>query len=263
MSLGGACTPGSLASAATVWDRDYGDTGIPVAGPGRTPGGGVPDGRGRRRTRLSSDAGRGGTSAEAVELRHRLPALWRRLPVATWRRGKTAASPAAPSVLTREAAAYVDAHVAHIAQKIGPYQLARLIEEAIARFMPGEAETPPGRRRRTTLWTSTPATPCWPAPPRCGASSTSPTPLDLDAAVTAGAERVEAPRVDRLPRRTPCGGGSGRWPAPADLDLSRDTGPARQTEARRAAAEGASGGAIAHLSDAAIIDARSRANWAG
>ena len=24
----------SLASAATVWDRDYGDTGIPVAGPG-------------------------------------------------------------------------------------------------------------------------------------------------------------------------------------------------------------------------------------
>ena len=47
-------------------------------------------------------------------------------------------------VLSMEAAAYVDRHVAHVAHKVRPAQLDRLVEEAIGRFMPEEAE----RRRR-------------------------------------------------------------------------------------------------------------------
>ena len=50
----------------------------------------------------------------------------------------------ATMVLSPEAAAYVDLHVAHVAHKVGPAQLDRLVEEAIGRFMPEEAE----RRRR-------------------------------------------------------------------------------------------------------------------
>ena len=42
--------------------------------------------------------------------------------------------------LSPEAAAFVDAHVAHVAHKIGPAQLERLIQEAIARFDPEQAE---------------------------------------------------------------------------------------------------------------------------
>ena len=42
--------------------------------------------------------------------------------------------------LSPEAAAFVDAHVAHVAHKIGPAQLDRLIQEAKARFDPEQAE---------------------------------------------------------------------------------------------------------------------------
>ncbi len=42
--------------------------------------------------------------------------------------------------LTPEAAAHVDRHVAPVAHKIGPAVMDRLVEEAIARFMPETAE---------------------------------------------------------------------------------------------------------------------------
>ena len=43
-------------------------------------------------------------------------------------------------LLSPEAAAFVDRHVAQVAHKIGPVQLDRLVEEAIATFMPELAE---------------------------------------------------------------------------------------------------------------------------
>ncbi len=43
-------------------------------------------------------------------------------------------------LLSREAAAFVDAQVAATAHKIGPYQLHALVEKAIAEFMPDLAE---------------------------------------------------------------------------------------------------------------------------
>jgi hypothetical protein len=39
---------------------------------------------------------------------------------------------------------YVDLHVAHVAHRVRPAQVDRLVEEAIGRFMPEEAD----RRRR-------------------------------------------------------------------------------------------------------------------
>ena len=43
-------------------------------------------------------------------------------------------------LLSPEAASFVDRHVAHVAHKIGPVQLERLVDEAIATFMPELAE---------------------------------------------------------------------------------------------------------------------------
>ena len=76
---------------------------------------------------------------EAVELRHRLPRLWRRVlagEVQAWRARRVAASTMS---LTREAAAYVDVHVAHVAHRLRPSQLDRVVEAAVARYMPQEA----------------------------------------------------------------------------------------------------------------------------
>ncbi len=49
-------------------------------------------------------------------------------------------SPTRPSSLSPDAASFVDRHVAHVAHKIGPVQLERLVDEAIATHMPDLAE---------------------------------------------------------------------------------------------------------------------------
>ena len=77
---------------------------------------------------------------EALELRHRLPRTWARVTAGdlpAWRARRIARSTIA---LSREAAAYVDAKVAPFAHKIRPTALDRVIEAAIARHMPDEAE---------------------------------------------------------------------------------------------------------------------------
>jgi hypothetical protein len=82
----------------------------------------------------------------ALELRHRLPKLWKRvtsgdLPV--WK-ARRVADLTAGHDLTPEAAAFVDRQVAPVAHKIRPAALDRLVAEAIARHMPATAE---GARR--------------------------------------------------------------------------------------------------------------------
>src|SRR3954451_22551104 len=80
----------------------------------------------------------------AMELRYRLPRVWKRVTagdLAPWRARKVAEQ---TLTLSMEAAAFVDAHVAAFAHKISHARLERLIEEAVTRFMPAEAEA---RRR--------------------------------------------------------------------------------------------------------------------
>ncbi|HEY0645799.1 MAG TPA: hypothetical protein VGD39_20470, partial [Nocardioides sp.] len=74
----------------------------------------------------------------ALELRHRLPRLWRlvqagRVPAWQARRVAEATIHATPA-LTPEAAGWVDAQVAAVVGKIGPAQLDRLVAETIKRF---------------------------------------------------------------------------------------------------------------------------------
>src|SRR4051812_44568724 len=92
---------------------------------------------------ITTDAGRAFLGL-AMELRYRLPRLWKRVTagdLAPWRARKVAEQTMS---LSMEAAAVVDAHVAAFAHKIGFAGLERLIEEAVTRFMPAEAEA---RRR--------------------------------------------------------------------------------------------------------------------
>src|SRR3954466_9263645 len=93
--------------------------------------------------RISTDAGRAFLGL-AMELRYRLPRVWKRVTngdLAPWRARKVAEQ---TMTLSMEAAAFVDAHVAAFAHKISHARLERLIEEAVTRFMPAEAEA---RRR--------------------------------------------------------------------------------------------------------------------
>src|SRR3954469_6723237 len=88
---------------------------------------------------VTTDAGRAFLGL-AMELRYRLPRLWKRVTagdLAPWRARKVAEQ---TITLSMEAAAFVDAHVAAFAHKIGHAGLERLVEEAVTRFMPAEAE---------------------------------------------------------------------------------------------------------------------------
>ncbi len=88
---------------------------------------------------LTTDAGRD-YLGDAVEVRHRLPRLWRRVmagQVAVWRARKIAASTMS---LPPEGAEHVDRHVAPVAHRLTWAQLDRTVEAARATFDPIEAE---------------------------------------------------------------------------------------------------------------------------
>ena len=82
----------------------------------------------------------------AVELRYRLPRLWARVvagDLAAWK-ARRVARETISHALSREAAGFVDRHVAPVAHKVSPARVDRLVAEAVGRFMPEVAE----RRRR-------------------------------------------------------------------------------------------------------------------
>ena len=80
-------------------------------------------------TGMSTDAGRT-FIGDALEVAWRLPKLWEQVQAGTvpvWRARMVAQK---TTILTREAAGFVDRHVAAVAGKVGPAQLERLVLEA-------------------------------------------------------------------------------------------------------------------------------------
>ena len=238
-----------------LWERSYGDTGVPVAGPGAPLVAEFSVAEFAAALGLSTDAGRGlprrgGRAALPA------PAVWARVTAADLAAWKARRIARATIALTREAAAFVDAPRRQVAQRSGPYQLDRLVEEAIARFMPDEAE----KRRRAaadgrrfdvdTRDTSLAGTAhVWGELDLADA-------LDLDAAVAAGAEQLKALGSHRLARRTPRGRGGRARPAPAD-PRPRPTDDGDATTGRRQPRRKTRQVVLyAHLSDEAITDPR-------
>lgn len=212
----------SLDEAATVWD--HGETGMPVAGPGAPLVGEFSVTEFAAAIGLPTEAGKA-YLGEAVELRYRLHRVWSRVvkgDLPAWRARRIAR---ATIILTPEAAAYVDKHVSHVAHKVRPAQVDRLVEEAIGRFMPEEAD----RRRQAadgrsfTIDTQQPSL--------RGTSAVYgeldlADALDLDAAVAAGAQALkDLGSTDTLDVR--------RATAVGDLDrrqLTLDLNPTPDTE---------------------------------
>lgn len=88
---------------------------------------------------MSTEAGRH-LLADAVELRYRLPAIWRRLAAGqlpVWRARLVSQR---TRLLSREAVAWVDRQLAPYVSKIGPIQAQRAVDAAVIRFDPGHAE---------------------------------------------------------------------------------------------------------------------------
>src|SRR4051794_5277619 len=121
--------------ASTVLVEHGHDTGIPIAGDGAPLVSEFAVAEFASALGLSAGAGRN-LVGQALELAHRLPKLWARVQVgslAPWRARRVAEQ---TLCLSMEAAQYVDQMLAPFAHRTGPAQTQRLVEEAIARFMP-------------------------------------------------------------------------------------------------------------------------------
>ena len=145
--------PESDADAAVYWEAGVA-TGVALAGQGAPLVSEDAVAEFAAALAMGPDAGRA-LVGQVVELRYRLPRLWAqvmagRVPV--WRARRVAR---ATIGLTPDAAGFVDAQVAGFAHRIGPVQLDRLVEEAIARHMPEQA-TAAARaaadRRHVSVW---------------------------------------------------------------------------------------------------------------
>jgi hypothetical protein len=127
-----------LDDAATLLVERGRDTGIPIAGEGCPLVSEFAVLELAAALGLSAESGRN-LVAQALELAHRLPKVWARVQdgsLAPWRAKRIAE---ATLHLSPEAAAFVDSQVAPFAHKTGPAQTQRLVDEAIARYMPETA----------------------------------------------------------------------------------------------------------------------------
>ena len=135
----------TLDDAETFRLRSGGESGVPLAGPGAPLVAEFSVAEFAAAVGIGTEAGKY-YLGHALELRYRLPKLWARVvsgDLAAWKARQVAHETIGHS-LSMEAAGFVDTHVAPVAHRIRPTQLARLVDEAIGRFMPDLAE----QRRR-------------------------------------------------------------------------------------------------------------------
>ena len=164
----------SIEDAAMIGDR-YGDTGMPVAGEGAPLVAEFAITEFAAAIGVSTDAGKRYVG-DALELCHRLPRVWRRVIKGDLRAWLARRIADKTLLLSPEAAAFVDRHVSQVAHKIGPVQFERLVDEAIAKFMPDLAEERRLAKADGRYFTIEQQQPPTPAPPRSTGSSTWPTP---------------------------------------------------------------------------------------
>jgi len=129
----------AMHSADSIEDAAcFGETPVPVAGPGAPLVAEFSIHEFATAIGLPTEVGKAYVG-EAVELRHRLPRMWRRVErgdLQAWRARRIART---TMCLSPEAAAFVDARIAAFAHRIRPSAVDRLLDEAIARYMPEEA----------------------------------------------------------------------------------------------------------------------------
>ena len=130
--------PESIHDAAT-WATRGGDCPMPLAGKGAPLVAEFCIAEFAAALGRSTDAGRS-KLAHSLELKYRLPRHWQRTQSGTLEPWRACRIAAATIGLSPEAAAYVDTQLVAFAHRVGPTVLDRLVEQAVARFMPEQAE---------------------------------------------------------------------------------------------------------------------------
>src|SRR3954447_7703007 len=180
-----------LDDAATIWAGRGQDTGIPIAGEGAPLIAEFAVAEFATALGMTAESGRN-LLAQAIELAHRLPRVWARVrcgQLAPWRGRRIAEE---TLCLSMEAATFVDAHVAPFAHKIGPAQTLRLVEEAIARFMPEFAAERRDRAADQRHFSIDHQQVSFAGTSRVEGELDLADALDLEAAITAGAAQLAA-----------------------------------------------------------------------
>ena len=258
----------SIALAATWTVSGFGggvETGIPLAGPGAPLVAEFCIAELATALKMSTDSGRNLVAA-GLELKYRLARTWTRtthgdLPV--WRARRIAE---ATIGLSREAAAFVDAQVAPFAHKVGPAATDRLVAEAIARFMPDQALQDAERAAESRYVRIDHTQVSFDGTSRIEGELDLADALDLDAALTRGAEALKTAGSDASldVRRAMAAGDLARRQLTLDLTAQntddQDTADGVSTSSPNGA-RGSSTKAEArqvvlyvHLSDSAITD---------
>jgi hypothetical protein len=224
----------SIHDPATFVVRGYGETEMALAGQGapRIAEYAIPELAAA--LGLSTEAGKR-FLGECLELRYRLPRLWARLTcgdLVAWKARLVARETTRLSV---EAAAYVDRHLAPVAHQVKPTQLDRLVNEAIGRFMPHEVERLAAQswdKRHVTVYEQLVS---FTGTMTVAAELDIADALDLEAAVTAGAQqRADLGSTEPLDvRRAQAIGDLARGQHPLDLTThdEDDTPPTPATPA--------------------------------
>src|SRR4051794_9712101 len=180
-----------LDDAATWWAGRGVDTGIPIAGEGAPMIAEFSVAEFATALGMTAESGRN-LLAQAIELAHRLPRVWARVrsaQLAPWRARRIAEQ---TLCLSPDAASFVDAQVAPFAHKIGPAQTERLVEEAIARFMPQFAAERRDRTADQRHFSIDHQQVSFAGTSRVDGELNLADALDLDAAITAGAAQLAA-----------------------------------------------------------------------
>src|SRR4051812_17501485 len=180
-----------LDEAATWLVEHGGDTGIPIAGDGAPLVSEFAVAEFATALGLSAGSGRH-LVAHALELAHRLPKTWARVQagdLAPWRARRIAGE---PLILSPEAAGFVDAQVAPFAHKTSRPQTQRLVEEAIARYMPQFAAERRDRAAEQRYFSIDHTQVSFAGTSRVHGELDLADALDLEDAVRAGAEQLKA-----------------------------------------------------------------------
>src|SRR3954451_20140165 len=177
--------------ASTVLVEHGHDTGIPIAGDGAPLVSEFAVAEFASALGLSAGAGRN-LVGQALELAHRLPKLWARVlagSLAPWRARRIAEQTLS---LSMDAAAYVDQMLSPFAHRTGPAQTQRLVEEAIARFMPEYAAEQRDRAAEQRYFSIDHDQVSFAGTSRVHGELDLADALDLEDAVRAGAEQLKA-----------------------------------------------------------------------
>src|SRR3954447_1382090 len=177
--------------AATVLVEHGKDTGIPIAGDGAPLVSQFAVAEVAAPLGLPAGAGRT-LVGHALELAHRLPKTWARVQdgtLAPWRVRRIAEETVC---LSAGAAAYVDRMVAPFAHRTGLAQTQRLVEDAIAKFMPDFAAERGERAAEQRYFAIDHDQVSFAGTSRVHGELDLPDALDLEDAVRAGAEQLKA-----------------------------------------------------------------------